>query len=296
VDGFFNSLLQRPQFASAVNRAQELAKDKGLQDIFFRGADGKPQALIGEGAHFIKKALDEAGEFGSKSYTGKASAGAANDTNGLFQNWLDKSIPEYAQARQAFAQGSKPINQMQVGQSLYDSVSPALADFGALGKETASSYARALRNADQTAANATGISGARLADVLTPQQMKSVHGVAQDLARKANAQDLGRGVGSNTFQNLAMQNIAEQSGMPRLMGGILGLPGVSRATNWIYRTGDEKMQDMLAQTLLNPKQAAVLMQSAAKPANKASTRKLLERSALRSGLLAAPVLDSAMSQ
>ena len=295
IDGFFGSLLQRPQFASAVSRAQELAKDKGLSDIFFRDAKGNPQALIGEGAHLIKKALDEAGEFGSKSYTGKASAGAANDTNGLFQQWLDKSIPEYAQARQAFAKGSEPVNQMQVGQSLFDSVSPALADFGALGKETAASYARALRNADQTAAKATGMSGKTMADVLTPQQMQAVTSVAQDLARKANAQDLGRGVGSNTFQNLAMQNVAEQSGMPRLVGGLLGLPGVSRATNWIYRTGDEKMQDMLAQTLLNPRAAAALMQASAKPVNKTVARKLLEQSALRAGLLGAPALQGTVS-
>ncbi len=165
IDSYFSGLMKR--FPEAVKQAQTLARKEGLDDIFFRNADGTPKALLGEGAHFIKKALDEAAEFGSSSYTGKASAAAAGKTNDLFQQWLAKSIPEYGAAKQAFAKGSAPINQMQVGQSLLDAASPALNDFGALGRETGATYARALRNADQTAAKATGKSGAKMADVLS---------------------------------------------------------------------------------------------------------------------------------
>lgn len=294
LDDFFAGLVQRPQFAEAVQRAQELARNKGLADIFFRNDQGQPVALIGQGAHFIKKALDEAGEFGSKSYTGKAAAGAANDTNTLFQQWLDKSIPEYAAGKAAYAAKSVPINQMQVGQSLLDAVSPALADYGALGRETAATYARALRNADVTAAKATGFPGTKMANVMTPQQMSTIENVAKDLARKANAQDLGRGVGSDTFQKLAMQNIAEQSGMPRLMGGLLGLPGVSRATQWAYRDTDEKVQRLLADALLNPQRAAELMRNAA-PKDRALLQRLLGQSTLRAGLLGAPAAQEAIA-
>jgi hypothetical protein len=214
IDGYFRSLQMRRQFSDAVKRAGEMANNEGLADIFFRDAAGKPVALLGQGAHFIKKALDEAGEFGATSYTGKQGAKAANGTNDLFQAWLDKSVPEYAQAKQAFAAGSRPVNQMEVGQSLLDSLTPALGDYGALGKETAARYAMGLRNADKTAKSATGLSGATLRSVMEPQQMDVLTSIAQDLARKTNAQDLGRGVGSDTFQKMSMQNIAAQSGMP----------------------------------------------------------------------------------
>ena len=246
---------------------------------------GKPVALIGEGAHYIKKALDEAAEFGSKSYTGKASASAAGKTNDLFQSWLDKSIPEYSAAKAAYAAGSKPINQMQVGRALMDKAQPALADFGALGRETGATFGTAMRNADDVAAKATGLKGATMADVLEPSQFQAVQNVAKDLARKANAQDLGRGAGSDTFQKLSMQNIAEQSGMPKLAGGLLDLPVVSRATNWIYRDSDEKMQKMLADLLLDPAKAADVMQKATpkQMAQNPALRKLLEQSVIRSG-------------
>lgn len=285
IDSFFKGLQMRPQFTAAVKRAQELAKDKGLDDIFFRDSKGKPVALIGEGAHYIKKALDEAAEFGSKSYTGKASASAAGKTNDLFQSWLDKSIPEYNAAKAAYAAGSKPINQMQVGRALMDKAQPALADFGALGRETGATFGTAMRNADDVAAKATGMRGATMADVLEPSQFQAVQNVAKDLARKANAQDLGRGAGSDTFQKLSMQNIAEQSGMPKLASGLLDLPVVSRATNWIYRDSDEKMQKMLADLLLDPAKAADVMQKATpkQMAQNPALRKLLEQSVIRSG-------------
>lgn len=293
VDGFFKSLMMRGQFKTAVSRAQELANDSGLSDIFFRNAKGEPVALIGQGAHLIKKALDEAGEYGSSSYTGKTAAANAGKTNELFQGWLAQHVPEYGAAKQAFASGSKPINQMEIGQALLEKARPALADFGALGRETGATYANALRNGDALAAKATGFSGARMSNVLTPEQMQLVEGVAKDLARKTNAQDLGRGPGSDTFQKLSLQNIAQQSGMPRAVGGLLDLPGVSRATAWAYRDTDQKMQSMLADALLDPQKAAALMERANKKwlQDNPNARRLLEQAIGRVGLLA-PAAES----
>lgn len=298
IDGMFRGLQMRPQFKAAIDRATVLAKDNGIDDIFFRDSKGKPIALLGQGAHYIKKALDEAGEYGSTSYTGKTGAAAANKTNESFQKWLDASIPEYGSAKAAYEAASKPINQMQVGRALLDKAQPALADFGALGRETGATFGTAMRNADATAARATGFPGARMESVLTPQQFQTVAGVAQDLARKANAQDLGRGVGSDTFQKLSMQNIAEQSGMPRLTGGLLDLPGVSRATAWAYRDTDQKMQELLAEALLSPTKAAELMAKADKKwlADNPKTRRLLEQSAVRAGGLLGLASTSAIAE
>ncbi len=285
VDTYFKGLQMRPQFKSAIDRAQKLAKDNGLDDIFFRDKDGKPLAVIGEGAHYIKKALDDFADQGSDAYIGKASAGAASKTNELFQKWLDSSIPEYGAAKAAYAAMSAPINQMQVGRALMDKAQPALADFGALGRETGATFGTAMRNADQVAARATGMKGATMANVLDTAQLRSVENVAKDLARKANAQDLGRGVGSDTFQKLSMQNIAEQSGMPKAVGGLLDFPGVSRATGWIYRDSDEQMQKLLADVLLDPAKAAEVMQKATPKqlAKDPALRKLLEQSVIRGG-------------
>jgi hypothetical protein len=157
---------------------------------------------------------------------------------------------------------SKPIGQMDVGQELLKAIEPALNDFGGLARETGNKYATALRNADQTAVKATKFKGTGMRDLMTPDQMGSLEGVAGDLARKANAQDLGRGAGSDTFQKLALSNIAERSGAPGVVGTALDLPGVSKVAKFLYREPEEKIQTLIAKSLLEPKSAAQLMEDA----------------------------------
>jgi hypothetical protein len=184
-------------------------------------------------------------------------------------NILDDAVPDYAAARQAFAQGSAPVNQMKVGQALLEKVQPALAENGALARETGSQYATALRNSDQLAKKLTGSRGG-LESVMTPDQMSTLQAVAQDLARKSNAQDLGRGVGSNTFQNFSMNSLAESSGMPSAVGGLFNMiPGVGTVANVakaagsaLYKSKDEVMKQRMAQMLLNPQETAGLMELA----------------------------------
>lgn len=249
----------------------------------------------GKALHYIKLAMDDAiGRVGDGAM-GNTEKGLATGAKDALLGAIDRQIPDYAAARGAFAALSKPVNQMQVGQELLQRMQGPLADFGGLANETGSIYARALRNADQTVRSATGMKNMTLDKVMSPEQMAVLNGIATDLARKANAQNLGRGVGSDTFQKLAMNNIAQQSGVPRLMGGLLEMPGISRATRWIYSDSDKKMQGLLADALLNPKESAALMEKASENGllkSSPKARKALEQVVLRGGLLAAPASGS----
>lgn len=273
-------LMKRPMFKKAADAAAELAANKGV-DL------GDPTKSL-QGLHFIKLALDDMADPKAATALGRNAASAVNDMRAKLTEELATVAPLYGNARKTFQQMSGPINQMELGRDLLDRVAPALSDYGALGKETGATFARALRNADDTAARVTGFKGANMADIFSPDQMSTVENVARDLARKTNAQELGRGVGSDTFQKLSMQNISEASGMPRLAGGLLQLPGVSRATSWIYRDTDQQMQGLLADALLDPKKAAGLMEMADKKwlKDNPKTRRLLEQTVLRgAGLL-----------
>lgn len=251
-----------------------------LQDIA-----AQPGQFSGKGLHYIKLALDDALSNTGESAFGDTMKRAVTGLKRDYLGYVDNAIPAYGQARTKFAELSKPVNQMEIGQDLYNKVAPALADYGALGRETGATYARALRDADATAARVTGFPNAKMADIMTPSQMQTLEGVARDLARKANAQDLGRGPGSNTFQNLSMQNIAEQSGMPRMTRGLLSLPGVNRATSWLYRDTDQKIQGLLADALLDPATSGKLMTDAQRKLLQSNpkTRALLEQSLVRGG-------------
>jgi hypothetical protein len=308
VDDKLANLLERPDMKDALKQAERLAANDGRTFQFsttssapFKGVGGAQpvvsRQITGQGLQDLKMAIDGMLSDPASGFAGSAGRSLKNQ-RGQVLDWMEGVNPVFKQARTTHAELSKPINQMEVGQYLMDKVSPALSDFGALGQESGAQYARSLRNADQTVRAATQFKGNKtLADVMTPEQMATLTGVGTDLARKANAQNLGRGVGSDTFQKLAMNNIAQQSGMPRLMGGLLEMPGVSRATRWLYSDSDKQMQGLLADTLLNPQQAAMLMDEASKKAllsNSPKARQALEQVMLRGGLLSGPSLSSSI--
>ena len=184
------------------------------------------------------------------------------------EHQLKKVEPSFKEAEQKFAQLSQPINQMQIGQDLLNKIQPALSDYGALGKVTAERYALALRNAEQTAKTATGFKGAKLERIMTPEQMGTLNSIAEDLARRSNAQELGRGVGSDTFQKLSMANMAQQVGMPIGLVESLGkVPAIGGYLTRIYGEADTQMQQALAKALLDPQATAKLI-AQANPADK----------------------------
>lgn len=243
-----SKLLSAPSMQEAISRAKRLMQDE-IQST------ANPAGSV-QGLDYARRALnDMIGEAPRASNQQRILIGLRD----RLDDTLNKLSPKYAEARATFAEMSKPINQMDVGKALLDKFEPALSDYGALGRETAAKYATALRNEGESVARAaTGMRGG-LSSVMTPEQMKLINDVARDLARKANAQDLGRGVGSDTFQKFSMANIAEQSGMPKAVNFATSLPGLSRATNWVYRDSDQQLRELLARTLLSPKDSARLM-------------------------------------
>lgn len=270
IDPSMKMTMQTPIMKKAIARAQQLAQNNERPFMFatetsapFAGVGGRQSEaklqVTGQALQDIKTALDDllidptSGVVGSEAKT-------VERVRGRLIDWMEKQNPEFKSARTTYAGMSQPINQMQVGQALVEKLKPALSDYGALGKETAANFASQLRNSDKLMQHATGFKGIGSLESVMGPKMDTLNGIAKDLGRKANAENLGRGVGSDTFQKLAMQNIAEQSGMPRLVGGLLDLPIVSRATKWVYRDSDEAAQKVISEAMLNPAKAAQLME------------------------------------
>lgn len=268
LDGRLQTLLQQPNMQKALAKAEELAANNGRSFSFnveshapFSGV-GIPKTqstqITGQGLQDLKMAVDAMLSDPTSGFAGKA-GDALRSQRGQLLNWMEDVNPAFKAARTTFRDMSAPINQMQIGSELMDKLAPALSDYGALGKETAAKYAQALRDAPALAKNATKFPGAKLEDIMSPQQMELINNVAKDLARKSNAQELGRGVGSDTTQGLAMSNIAERSGAPGVVNTLLNLPGVNRVAKFAYSGPDEQIQTAIARALLDPAQAAALM-------------------------------------
>jgi hypothetical protein len=302
IDPSMQMTMQTPIMQKAIARAKQLAENNERPFMFstqtsapFSGVGGGQaqvkRQITGQGLQDIKTALDDllldptSGIVGSEAKT-------VDRVRGRLMDWMETQNPEFKAARTTYAQMSQPINQMQVGQALVDKLKPALSDYGALGKETAANFAGQLRNSDNLMQNATGFKGiGSLESVMGPKNMGSLNGIAQDLARKSNAESLGQGGGSDTFQKLAMQNIAEQAGMPRLVGGLLDLPVVSRATKWVYRDSDEAAQKVIAEAMLSPAKAAQLMEQVDKGMLQNSPK--LKQALLQSGMRVGGLLGMA---
>jgi hypothetical protein len=264
------NLMERPSMQQAIDRAKNIFGEKTIT----LAKEGSP-----EGLQMVKQALDDIIEKAGSpnSSIGKNELKALNQTRSDLMSTLEELTPKLREADRAYASWSRPVNEMQIGRTLLDKLTPALSDYGALGKETAAQYARALKDAPRTIKTATGRSTQSLEDILSPGNLQAVENVARDLARKANAQDLGRGAGSNTFQNFAMDNLAKEMGMPSAVKGIFGhIPGLSPMGTLVargagamggaaYKRADEAMRQTMAQALLNPNSAAALMANASRP-------------------------------
>jgi hypothetical protein len=283
-DGRLKMLLSKPSLSSAWTRAERLAAENGETLSIGKNAPASqvPTGVLdangnqimqnvpeqfakysGKGLHYLKMALDDMLD-DPVSSMGKNEKRALMQTKNDLLAWMDTNIPEYGQARSAYSSLSKPINQMEIGQMLYNKLQSGLAQMGANTRENAATYANALRDADALAEKVTGIKGVKAADVLTIDQMTKLKGVGFDLARKAKSDDLARGLGSNTAKNLSTQNLLRQAfgplGMPQSWAESTMLQTLSKPLNIVYgNIAEPRIADALGKGLLDTGEAQRLM-------------------------------------
>lgn len=263
-------LLQRPAIQDAMEKARTLAANEGINM-------SNPAGSV-QGLDYLQRAL--------KDMAGAAPANEARILGDLRRRLLttiDALSPRYADARNTFAQMSRPINQMDIAQEVADrSIHPLT------GNIQPHAFARAL--SDDTAQRVTGMNNATLANQLEPQQLARMNAIRDDLARSVYAQNAGRGPGSDTVQKLAMTNLLQRSGMPM---GVLNAPLLGRMGNWAYEVADRRMREQLANALLSPAETAALLR-AAPPIPQLPARlppQMLDRAALAArGLLLPPLV------
>jgi len=265
-----------------ISRAADLAAEKGqpFQIGQNRPAQVVPSSIVnvsgnpigqtvipgevakypGSSLHAMKMAFDDLIKNPERFGIGAAEVGAIKGTRAQFLNWVEKNVPAYKTARETFADQSKPINQMQVGQFLEGKLKPAL------GEETArlraAGFASALESAPGTIKRATGESRFQaLSEVLTPEQIKIVEDVRADLARARLAErqaQAARGAGPDV--NLMGTEVMGSARAPNIINRT-----VSVANDILRRLQgklDQKLAIELAAEMLDPASAAQALEKA----------------------------------
>lgn len=231
-----------------VNHAKTLAKLNGV---------AIDDAGSVQGLHWVKKALDDKINEATRTGSGDL-ARAYQGLQSEFLDTLDQLSPSYGQARQKYAAMSQPVSQGQV----MEQIGQRATDMR--GNITLGGLTRAAT--DKTAQSVTGMPNATLAKSLTPQQQATINALRDDLLSSDFAATAGRGAGSDTVQKLAYSNMLQQAGVPTFLQNFAPTQAIGnmggRALGVAYGEANQRLASELAQAMLDPAQAAQLMQMA----------------------------------
>ena len=242
------SLSKTPAIKRAMGQAQENALNKGY-DI------GNPNGSL-QGLHETKMALDQ--EINAvKAKLERDGAGATSaELDGLkaakdrLLSFIETVSPEYKQARITYSKLSKPVEQLETIAKLADkSLNPK--DYSVyLGN-----FSRELEKVKKEGN-------------LSSKQIKRLENIKEDLMRTDFANNAGRGVGSNTMQNLAYNNMLQEVNLPNLLRrrGMAETVGniAARVKDVAYGGANKRLTTEMADALLDPRKAAALMKLAGK--------------------------------
>jgi hypothetical protein len=167
---------------------------------------------------------------------------------------LVDAVPGYRTAQETFAEASKPINIMQVGQYLEGKLKPAIET--SVG-ERAGVFSTAVKEAPTTIKRSTGESRFKNLDqILEPDQVKVVEGIRKDLAREAEFTKQARegGKAGEVFP------ATEAARLPNLMSRVASV--ANTIVTKLQGKIDKKLALELATEMLDPKLAAAAMEKA----------------------------------
>lgn len=321
-DDVLLDILQRPSASKAWARAQKLAAEKGEtlvagkdmpEQVAFVGGktekvpgahghsrtvqlpglvdeSGAPLTTTipaqsaqysGRGLHYLKMALDDLVSDASAGIGANERAAILN-TKEQLASWMGDKIPEYGQAAATYAEKSRPINAMETLQGL------RLTD--AQGNITLAKVKNAIDGLRRQQ-GAQGINGAKS---VSDEQMQALQAIYDDLLRQSNT-SLGKSIGSNTFQNIATDNILSNVGgkWVSALANKSGAAGVlGQVGRLAYSGPNEAIRGRLVDMMLNPAEAeAALRNQQAQGALTALLERLSSSPALPAGYRVAPALS-----
>jgi len=224
----------------------------------------------------------------------------AKKENAFIKGQLDQiktdlvdAIPGYRAAQETFAAKSEPINQTQVATFLKEKLAPALTE--ETGKLKTAAFTQAVAQAPQTLKKSTGQARFQdLSEVLTPDQVKVVNQIKDELVRTAKFEEQAKaGSGTARGSDVASQALADVAGgtkFPGLLSRVATVANViiDRLEGRINR----RLATEMALEMLDPKASAATLEAAlARQAKSERNRARAEQmGATTKGLLRNPAL------
>lgn len=268
-----------PGRAPSSQRSQLVSTVRGIA-----GANsGRPtvQSALNDVASALERAPDTvSGLHGVRMYIGDLLSGKAGSDKGYakaasaellqMRDALDKQLatraPSFTSFLQAFQEGSRPINRMQVGRDLIERGSAGVRDETGTPRILPGTFAKA-NDLDEMAAKATGFAKAKAADILSADDMSLIRSIQDDLQRQFKRQGSAT-AGSQTFERGEVGK--------RVAGRVAqSLPfGIGDVVRTFDALGTQRLKERVAYLVANPNEARRVA-SALQPRDRAALEKLL---------------------
>jgi hypothetical protein len=227
---------------------------------------GETAKYPGSSLHMMKLAFDDLIKNPERFGIGATEVRAIGKTREAFLNWAENKVPPYKTARETFAAKSKPINQMEVGQYLEGKLTAPLEG----GTERAGVFATAVKDAPGTLKRATNnqVRFSALSDVLTPEQVRIVNAIRDDLSRVQTTKTQAQ---KGTAAAPRISQLASQVGdAPAVLNRVVTI--ANTIFNRLQGQIDRKLAIEIATEMLDPKLAAAAVEKAALREAKAGKR------------------------
>lgn len=264
-----NGTLDKLMASPAIAEAQRMAQANALN----AGKRMSPEGSI-EGLHNMKMALDDMMREPATAAQ-RVKVDSLKAAQKRLIDVIETLSPDYRTARMVHADMSRPINQMDVAQGLLRAGTSATEDLAGNPRLMPQGLLGAIRDDAAQGAlvkKSTGRPLGLLADVLEPDQLAKVRGVTDEVGRAAAVGRAANGPGSATAQRMASGNVLRQLlgplGMPQSWAESAVLQPFARgASNTIYSGAEPKIQQALADLVMDPSKAAAALKAAGvKPA------------------------------
>lgn len=251
----FVNFAQRPAVMQAMQQADLMARNEGVNLTWPQ--QGGSKAISGQALDYTSRALSDMID-SAKRQGNNQQVRALTDAQNYLQGWTQSYIPQVKQARQAYAQLSVPVNTIEAGQGIANSLGTRAMNAGGAPEIQLNPYRTALNQAMSNAKYGID-AGAH----------QSLQGIGQDLQR-ATVSNSMRSPGSDTAYNLAANgwlaknlygpNFQGATGLGKavaatgalLTGHPIAAGGIVAGGNQIGQMVGSRLQQHLSNYLLSP--------------------------------------------
>jgi hypothetical protein len=255
------SLKSNPGFKAAIADARRIAAGKtalpealtGMSDSVRKDVIADPTKSL-QGIELIKYAIDQ--RFANPQSLNTALSKIDDSTltvlKKTFMNVTDNLSDEYKAARAAFAESSKDITEMKIGQKAADLLSTPLGV-----KERGAVFARNVDEEVQLLKKSGGFNRKELAEQLKPENMAKIQKVIDELDIDARFQEqAARGMRGERLSGTVGAGVE----LPHILNNAVVL--ANNAIRKIAGGGKIRTIKELSEILLDPKRAADVIEQA----------------------------------